>query len=95
MLMAMHISDGVLSLPWLAGGFVGAGVLGLLGCWRVRDDEVPRVALLTAVFFLTSSLHITLGPVSVHLLLNGLVGVLLGWRAALAIPVALLTASED
>src|SRR5262249_40153720 len=33
--------------------------------------------------------HVRIGPTTVHLLLNGLVGVLLGRRAALAIPVGL------
>src|SRR4051794_36110588 len=90
MLLAMHISDGVLTPSWLIGGVIVAGVLALVGCWRIRDEEIPRIALLTAAFFLTSSLHIKVGPSSVHLLLNGLVGVLLGWRAALAIPIGLL-----
>jgi cobalt/nickel transport system permease protein len=84
-LWAVHISDGVLGAPWLAAGFVLAGVLTLLAAWRVRDEEVPRIALLTSAFFVASSIHVRLGPTSVHLLLNGLVGVVLGWRAPLAI----------
>jgi cobalt/nickel transport system permease protein len=87
--LAVHISDGVLRPPWLLGGFVLAGVLAFLGAWRIRDEEIPRVALLTAAFFVASSLNVRVGPTSVHLLLNGLVGVVLGWRAALAIPVGL------
>src|SRR5207302_5573020 len=50
----------------------------------------PRIALLTAAFFVASSMHIPVPPASVHLLLNGLVGVILGWRAPLAIAVGLL-----
>ncbi|MBL8794261.1 MAG: energy-coupling factor ABC transporter permease [Planctomycetia bacterium] len=88
-LLAVHIADLVLGWPWVVGGWVGLGVLFFLGAWRIREDEVPRVALLTAAFFVASSLHIPLGPASAHLLLNGLVGVLLGWRAALAIPLGL------
>jgi cobalt/nickel transport system permease protein len=84
---AVHISDGPLAGPWLVGGFVVAGILALFGAWRLTEDEVPRVALLTAAFFVASSLHLPLGPGSVHLLLNGLVGVVLGRRSALAIPV--------
>jgi cobalt/nickel transport system permease protein len=86
---AVHISDGVLTAPWLAGGFAMAAVLALIGSIRIRDEEIPRIALLTAAFFVASLLHIRVGPTSVHLLLNGLVGVILGWRAALAIPVGL------
>jgi cobalt/nickel transport system permease protein len=48
--------------------------------------------LLTAAFFVSSSIHIKLAilPTSVHLLLNGLVGVLLGPRAPIAIAIGLL-----
>lgn len=84
-LLAVHIADGVLSWPWLAAGFAAIGALAALACWRLREDEVPRVALLSAAFFVASSIHVKLGPTSVHLLLNGLVGVVLGWRAPLAI----------
>jgi cobalt/nickel transport system permease protein len=87
---AIHIADGVLDWPWLLAGFVVTGVLALLASWRVREDEVPRIALLTAAFFVASSIHVKLGPTSVHLLLNGLVGVVLGWRAPLAILIGVI-----
>ncbi len=86
---AVHISDGVLSVPWLAGGFVVAGLLALLAAYRVRDEEVPRIAVLSSAFFVASLMHLRLGPTSVHLLLNGLVGVVLGRRAPLAILIGL------
>src|SRR5262249_61644638 len=84
-LWAVHISDGFLSPEWLAGGLVIAGLLALLGAWRLREEEIPRIALLTAAFFVASSIHVRVPPTSAHLLLNGLVGVILGRRAALAI----------
>lgn len=85
MLWAVHISDGVLAAPWWLGGYAVAAVLVALAVWRIRDDEVPRIALLTAAFFVISLIHVPLGFTSVHLLMNGLVGILLGPRAALAI----------
>jgi ABC-type Co2+ transport system permease subunit len=85
LLWAVHLSDGVLSWPWLLGGFVLSGVLCLVAAWGIRDEEIPRIAVLTAAFFVASSIHVKLGPTSQHLLLNGLVGVVLGWRAPLAI----------
>src|SRR5579872_524210 len=89
MLLAVHIADGVLNWPWLAAGFAITAILAWLGAWKIRDEEVPRIALLTAAFFVASLIHVRLGPTSVHLLLNGLVGVLLGRRAPLAILVGL------
>jgi ABC-type Co2+ transport system permease subunit len=88
-LLAVHIADGILTWPWWAGGFAVTALLMLPGAWRIRDEEIPRVALLTAAFFVVSLVHVRVGPTSVHLLLNGLVGVVLGRRAALAIPVGL------
>src|SRR5437868_1279554 len=87
---AVHISDGILAADWWGGGFLVAGLFALLGGRCVRDDEIPKIAMLTAAFFVASLIHVRVGPTSVHLLLNGLLGVLLGWRVFLAIPVGLL-----
>ena len=59
--------------------------------FRVREEEIPRIGVLTAAFFVASSVHIKLAvlPTSVHLILNGLVGVVLGRRAPLAVAVGL------
>jgi len=90
MLFAVHISDGYLTAPWIFGGAVLAVLLAVLGSIRLRDEEIPRIALLTAAFFIASLIHINVGTASsAHLLLNGLLGILLGPRAALAIPIAL------
>jgi cobalt/nickel transport system permease protein len=88
-LWAVHISDCVLTWPWWTGGFAVAGVLALLAARRIRDEEIPQIALLSAAFFVASLIHVRIPPTSVHLLLNGLVGVVLGRRTALAIPVGL------
>lgn len=90
-LLAVHISDGALAWPWLAGGWVILGMMLLVAMWRVREQDIPRIGILTAAFFVGSSIHIKLAvvPTSVHLILNGLVGVVLGRRAPLAITVGL------
>ena len=88
-LLAVHIADGILAWPWWSGGLLLAALLALFGAWRIRDEEIPQTALLAAVFFVASLIHVRVFPTSVHLLLNGLVGVVLGRRAALAIPVGL------
>lgn len=89
-LLAVHISDGVLTPAFLYAGFVVAGCLLLPSMYQVADDEVPRIALLTAAFFVASSIHVRVPPTSVHLLLNALVGIVLGRRAPLAVAVGLL-----
>jgi cobalt/nickel transport system permease protein len=52
-------------------------------------EKIPEVAVLSSAFFVASLIHVPIGPVSVHLVLNGLVGVLLGWMAFPSILVAL------
>jgi len=85
----MHLSDGILPLPVLAGGVALAGALAFYGAQGMREEETPRVAVFTAAFFCASLMHFKVPPTSVHLLFNGLLGVVLGRRALLAIPVGL------
>lgn len=85
-----HIPDGVLSAPVLiTGAVVSAGLLAL-ALRRIDDDHIPRAAVLSAAFFVSSLITVPIGPSSVHLLLNGLMGLLLGWMAVPAILVALI-----
>lgn len=77
----MHISDGILSGPVLAAGFVGTVIVASLALRKMDIEEIPKVSVITAVFFVASLIHVPIGFSSVHLILNGLVGVVLGWRA--------------
>jgi cobalt/nickel transport system permease protein len=88
-LFAVHISDGPLGPTACGLGFLLAALLLAPALWRVRDEEIPRIALLTAAFFVSSSIRVPIGVTSIHLLLNALVGVVLGRRAPLAIAVGL------
>ncbi len=85
----MHISEGILSVPILVGGglLTGGGVC--MGLRSMRDEDIPRVALLSSAFFIASLVHIPVGVATVHLTLNGLAGIILGWAAFPAILVAL------
>ncbi|ADK86036.1 cobalamin (vitamin B12) biosynthesis CbiM protein [Desulfarculus baarsii DSM 2075] len=85
----MHISEGVLSAPVLASGAVLAATGVAMGLARLDYQKLPRVAVLSAAFFVASLIHVPVGPVSVHLVLNGVVGLLLGWAAFPSILVAL------
>jgi cobalt/nickel transport system permease protein len=53
-------------------------------------DRIPHAALLAAALFVASLVSVPVGPSAVHLLLNGLMGLVLGWAAFPAIVVALI-----
>lgn len=85
-----HIPDGVLSLPVLASECALAAA-GLIAAMRRMDDRmIPRTALFSAVFFSASLIAIPVGPSSVHLLLAGLMGLVLGILTIPAVFVALI-----
>ena len=46
--------------------------------------------MITSVFFVASLIKVPVGPASVHLILNGLVGIVLGWRAFPAIMLGII-----
>jgi cobalt/nickel transport system permease protein len=85
-----HIPDGVLTAPVLiTGALVSAGLLAI-SLRRLDYERIPQAAVLSAAFFISSLITVPVGPSSVHLLLNGLMGIVLGWAAVPAILVALL-----
>lgn len=86
----MHIADGVLPISTIAAGWAGTAVVTGLTLRRVPPEELPKAAVMTAGFFVASLIHVPLGPTSVHLILNGLVGMVLGPAAFPAILVALV-----
>lgn len=86
----MHISEGVLSWPILASGAALAAAGMAVGLKKLDYDRIAQAGILSASFFVASLVHVPIGPSSVHLILNGLVGLLLGWAAVPAIVVALI-----
>ncbi|MFH1287518.1 MAG: cobalt transporter CbiM [bacterium] len=85
----MHISDGILSpLVYISGYLVAAGIAKTT-MRKIKTDKIPEVSVMTSVFFVASLIHIPLGPTSVHLILNGLIGIVLGPCAFLAILVGI------
>jgi len=86
----MHISEGILSPPVLITGAALTGVGLVLGLKTLKAEKIPEVAVLSSTFFVASLIHIPIGPSSAHLVLNGLVGLLLGWSAFPAIFLGLL-----
>ncbi|MGG6240169.1 cobalt transporter CbiM [Nodosilinea sp. AN01ver1] len=90
----MHIPDGILPAQVCAAGYAITGVVTWYSLRQInrRPDptaEVPKASLLTAAFFVASSIYIPVPPASVHLILNGLLGVVLGYFAFPAILIGL------
>lgn len=91
----MHIPDGILPAKICIGGYAIASLATWYSLRQIRRDadptqSIPRASLLTAAFFIASSISIPVPPASVHLVLNGLLGALLGYYAFPAILVGLL-----
>ncbi len=86
----MHISEGVLSAPVLISGAAIAIAGCAVGLKKMDYDHIARVGILSSAFFVASLIHVNIGPASVHLIANGILGLLLGWAAFPAILVALL-----
>ncbi len=90
----MHISEGILPAQVCIGGY---GFTSLITWYSLRQinrlpnpqASIPKASLLTAAFFVASSIHIPIPPASVHLVLNGLLGTVLGYYAFPAILIGL------
>ena len=89
----MHISEGVLSPAILGAGAALAAAGTAVGLRHLDYDRLMTVAILAAAFFVGSLVHVPIGPASAHLILNGLLGAILGWAAFPAILVALVLQS--
>ena len=90
----MHLPDGIVPVELALAGYVASGALTAFALARVNrlpDPRagIPRAAMLTTVFFAASLVAIPVPPMSVHLVLSGLMGVMLGWFAMPAIVVGL------
>ncbi|MGB3536501.1 MAG: cobalt transporter CbiM [Microcoleaceae cyanobacterium] len=91
----MHISEGILPAKICLMGY---GITGLATWYSLRQINrqsnptagIPKASLLTAAFFVASSINIPIPPASVHLVLNGLLGAVLGCYAFPAILIGLL-----
>ena len=94
----MHIPDGIVAPQVSIGGYAIAGGLMWYSLKQIekqtgkdagKNSRIPQASLLTAAFFAASSIHIPIPPTSVHFVLNGLLGAVLGWYAFPAIAIGL------
>lgn len=74
----MHIAEGVLNGPVLLVSAALAVAGTARGLAQLRESQLPMAALLGAAFFVASTVHVPVGVGSVHLVLNGIAGLLLG-----------------
>ncbi len=91
----MHISDGVLSAPVLAVGWIITAVFIAIAIWwskkkGIEVEVIPKLSVMTAVFFVVCLVHIPIGPTCVHLIFAGLLGIILGILAFPAIFIGLV-----
>ncbi len=86
----MHISDGILSSEVvIVSSVISVGLL-IYSLKNVKNSSIALISAMSAVFFIASFVNIPLGTTSIHLVLIGIIGVLLGPCVFLAIFIALL-----
>ncbi|MCP1662407.1 MAG: cobalt transporter CbiM [Methanocalculus sp. MSAO_Arc1] len=90
----MHISDGVLPMPVVVAGWIITIILLAATLkWASRHGdiaaEIPKLSVMTGAFFVASLIHIDIPPSSAHLILNGLVGIVLGPLSYIALFIGL------
>ncbi len=90
----MHIPDGLIPPSVCIAGYAITGGTTWYALQQIKKDSnpqanIPKASLLTAAFFVTSLIHIPIPPTSIHLILNGMMGAILGYYAFLAIPIGL------
>ncbi|MGF1494994.1 MAG: cobalt transporter CbiM [Microcoleaceae cyanobacterium] len=91
----MHISEGLLPAKICIGGYAITALTTWYSLRRINRSGdpsrgIPQAALLTAAFFVASSIRIPIPPASVHLFLNGLLGAVLDIYAFPAVLVGLV-----
>lgn len=80
----MHIGEGVLAATRAGQGVLLAGTVvaaagTMIGLRRLDEDQIPKAAVLGSAFFVASAIQVPMGYSSVHLVLSGLMGLVLGW----------------
>ncbi len=86
----MHISDGILTAPIVISTSVVSLGLVIYSLKHLKDDDIALVSAMSAMFFISSFIHIPLGPTQIHLIMIGVIGILLGSKVFIAVFIALL-----
>ncbi len=81
----MHISEGLLGIEYIAGGYAVTVGLAAFALKKVKEKDIPRLSVMGACFFVATLMHFKIGVSSVHLTFIGLMGLVLGTPSVLAI----------
>ncbi len=86
----MHISEGVLSTPVIVSSSIILIPLIINSIRKIDYEDISKVALVSALFFVVSTIHLPIGVTSIHFMMLGIIGMLLGWHSFTALLIALL-----
>lgn len=93
----MHIYEGILTATPAGQGVLLAGTVAavggtIIGLRRLDEEQIPKAAVLGSAFFVASTIQVPLLGLgtSVHLVLGGLMGLVLGWAVFPTVLVGLI-----
>ena len=91
----MHIGEGILSATPAGQGVLLAGAVAaaagtFVGLRRLDEEQIPKAAVLGSAFFIAATIQVPFGHSSVHLILSGLMGLVLGWAVFPVVLVGLI-----
>ena len=87
----MHIAEGVLPIYLVVLGWIFTFIFLAISVNNLKKapEKISLTSLFTCLCFIASLIHIPIGPTNVHLTLNGITGLILGYVSYLAIFIAL------
>lgn len=86
----MHISDGIISIEVATVSVVATLAFCVYSFKNLTNEKIALVASMSALFFVTSFIHIPFGVTQIHLMLIGFIGIFLGSLAFISIAIALI-----
>lgn len=86
----MHISDGIISIEIATVSAVATLAFCVYSFRNLTNEKIALVASMSALFFVTSFIHIPFGVTQIHLMLIGFIGIFLGSLAFISIAIALI-----
>ncbi|MCT7553570.1 cobalt transporter CbiM [Aliarcobacter butzleri] len=86
----MHISDGIISIEVATVSAVATLAFCVYSFKNLTNEKIALVASMSALFFVTSFIHIPFGVTQIHLMLIGFIGIFLGSLAFISIAIALI-----